>query len=312
MAYYNANRVIKLTRKALGITQEKLSEGVCEVETYSRIENGHRTVRRSTYQKLMEKMGRNTDRRYAICVSKDGMLLDEKVELERAFKRYDYEAAEKYLNILKEKVDDNLLTRQYMARVEALVEYCNGEISPEELINKLDEAIRITVPNYEMHLEADIKYPFMKEELLALMGLGIAYRTVGNDEISEKMYRKVLECLECDYLGQSDKNTLLITVRRNLARLYSENMKYADAISEIEEALELARTKDYGYKISALLVTEAHDYVEMMRLGKGGKERVDDVLKYLRQAYYLAAARGENLTADKIKKYYNKHFSDKG
>ena len=55
MVYYNANEVIKLTRKAMGLTQEELSEGICEVVTLSRIENGHTSVKRSTYKKLMEK-----------------------------------------------------------------------------------------------------------------------------------------------------------------------------------------------------------------------------------------------------------------
>jgi len=311
VAYYNANRVIKLTRKALGLTQEKLSEGVCEVETYSKIENGHRTLRRSTYQKLMEKMGRNTDRRYAVCVSKDGMLLDEKIEYERAFKRYDYDAAEEYLGILKEKVDNNILTKQYIGRAEAVVAYCRGKITSEEFINKLDEVIQITVPDYQFILESNIEYPFMKEELLALMSLGTAYRLVGNFEMGEKIYRKVLECLECDYLGNPDKYTLQITVKRNLARLYAQNRRNDKAIREIDGALELAREKDCGYKMGALLVTKAHECVELMRQEKYGREYFEHVSKYLRQAYYLAAARGEMDMANKIKEYYNKYFPDK-
>lgn len=42
MANYRAGDVIRMTRNAVGITQEDLSDGICSVETLSRIENGDR------------------------------------------------------------------------------------------------------------------------------------------------------------------------------------------------------------------------------------------------------------------------------
>jgi transcriptional regulator with XRE-family HTH domain len=38
MANYRVGDVIRLTRKAAGITQEQLSDGICSVETLFRIE----------------------------------------------------------------------------------------------------------------------------------------------------------------------------------------------------------------------------------------------------------------------------------
>lgn len=310
MAYYNANRVIKLTRKALGITQEKLSEGICEVETYSRIENGHRTIRRSTYRKLMEKMDRNTDRRYAVCVSKDGMLLDEKIELERAFKRYDYEAAEKYLNILKEKVDDNLLTQQYMARVEALVEYYRGRISAEELIRKLDEALKITVPEYERYLNEDIVYPFTKMELLILLNIGNAYRRMGNNARGKFLYLIIFDCLNAGYLGEQDSTSLQVSVGRSLAKAYAEAQNSMRALAVVDECLEIAIKSDYGCKIAEMLVSKANNYGVLVHRGELSKEYLDVASKCLRQAYYLAAARNEHETMEKVNRYYSEYFEN--
>ncbi len=34
MANYRANDVIRLTRKAVGLSQEAISEGICSVETF--------------------------------------------------------------------------------------------------------------------------------------------------------------------------------------------------------------------------------------------------------------------------------------
>ena len=59
MSNYNAGDMIKLTREAMGITQEELCDTICSVQTLSKIENGKVKVKKATYQQLMEKMGRN-------------------------------------------------------------------------------------------------------------------------------------------------------------------------------------------------------------------------------------------------------------
>ena len=56
MGNYNVGDMIRLSRIAKKMTQEELSEGVCSVETLSRIENGKHKVKSDTYRQLMEKM----------------------------------------------------------------------------------------------------------------------------------------------------------------------------------------------------------------------------------------------------------------
>ena len=66
MANYRANDVIRLTRKAVGLSQEAISEGICSVETFSRIERGKTKIKGDTYKKIMERLERNTDK-FLIC-----------------------------------------------------------------------------------------------------------------------------------------------------------------------------------------------------------------------------------------------------
>ena len=70
MANYNAGDVIRLMRNAAGMSQEELSDGICSVETLSRIENGKHKIKQSTYAALMEKMERDTRKNYALCAEK--------------------------------------------------------------------------------------------------------------------------------------------------------------------------------------------------------------------------------------------------
>ena len=310
MAYYNVNRVIKLTRKALGLTQEKLSEGICEVETYSRIENGRRTIRRSTYRKLMEKMGRIADRRYAVCVSKDGMLLEEKVELERAFKRYDYEAAEKYLKILKEKADDNLLTRQYIARVDALVEYRCKRITAKELAVRLDAALRMTVPEYETYMNSGRTFAFFVEEIQLLMNLGNAYRRSKDFDESIHVYKYILRCLEENYIGEPIRTNLYITIVNSISAVYEILGKYQDAISQLDVCLELVAQNDYGHLIPVLMSAKAYNIMRLVDDKCMGNDNIIEAKKISQYAFYIATARCDANSISRIDKFYREFMEN--
>lgn len=78
MGNYNVGDMIRLSRIAKKMTQEELSEGVCSVETLSRIENGKHKVKSDTYRQLMEKMYQITEKNYAVCVSRDMELIEER------------------------------------------------------------------------------------------------------------------------------------------------------------------------------------------------------------------------------------------
>lgn len=310
MAYYNANEVIRLTRKAMGITQEKLCDGICDVSTLSKIENGHYGVRRGTYRELMRKMGRLTEMRYAVCIGQDGSLLEDRLAWERANKRYDYAAAETYLQKMKANADDNVLTKQYLARAEALQDYHQERICAEEMAERIDKAIRMTVPDYEKYLKQEKVFPFFKEELLALMSLGNAYRKMGEKERGMQMYQAMLRCLNANYIGDPDRMTMQITVKHNIAKAYAAEAKHIEALREHDACLRLCRERDYSHLVAPLLVSKAHSCVRLVEKGEWGREHLEEAKKLLRQAYCLAAARMEKELKETIIQYYEQHLGE--
>ena len=296
MAYYNANEVIRLTRNALDLTQEQLSEGICEVITLSRIENGHHSVKRSTYRQLMERMGRLPDTRYAICIDKDGVLSEDRLELERAFKRYDYEAAEYYLKRLKEKADDNLLTRQYIFKANALVSYRLKRIDESEFIEVIEKSMCYgcePVVSYEQYIDSEKVFPYTKMELLLLTNLAGAYRENGNLEKSIMLYNLISRCLYAKYLGAPDCIRMQITVKNSLAMAYEMAGKYYEAIKELDLCLNLAKKYDYGHTMPTLISAKSFNIIKLVNAGKLEKECVEEAKHLSQQAYYIAAARGD-------------------
>ena len=310
MAYYNANEMVRLTRIAKGITQEELCFGICDVSTLSKMENGHFKIKQTTYHKLMEKMGRMPEKRYAILLDKEGRISEDRTEWERAYKSQDYEEAEKHLRKMKESADDNLLTKQYLVRAEALIDYRLKRISADELINRIDAAIRITVPEYEKYLGQEKVFPFVKEELLTLMSLGNAYRKVGKCEQSIQIYERILKCLNTGYINEPDSSTMAITVKYNVIRMHTAMGKHVEALAECDECLRLCKERDYSSILLSFLTAKAHNYVRLVEKGQLGEEGLSIAKKLLQQAYGLAIARADNIAQVEISAHYAKHLTE--
>ncbi len=309
MAYYNMNKVIQLTRTAMGMRQHEVCHGICSTVELSRIENGKNGVRKENFRKLMARMGRTAEQVYAVCVGKDGDLLREREELERALKRFDYDQAEEYLNRMRERADDNVLTMQYIARDEALIDYHKGRINAEGLRKRIDGVIRMTVPGYEKFLnQTDRVFPFVLEELLVLLSLENAYVYLQQYDMGKKINSTILQCLNAGYMLNPDRLTMEITVRRNLAKIYTREGKYVEALKEIEDCMTLSVKIDYGHMIAPLLVSKAFNYIWMVKQEQWPENQLKNAAQYLRQAYYITAARGDAKLMDVIKDYYQKHF----
>ena len=308
MANYRAGDVIRLTRQAVGMTQETLCENICSVETLSRIENGKHKVKRETYRRLMERMERIPEKNYAICTGKHMELLEEKVDFEDAYRKYDYEKAEICLQRLKQKIGNGVLNEQYIAKAEAVVCYDKRHIDADQMISRLEEAIRMTLPEYEQYL--DKEYPYTEQEVLALMNLAGAYRLKKRYEDGIRIYRALLKSLHLGYMTERDSVILEIKVMRNMALVFGEMDRYEESNALLEKVIRLSKEMDYGQILSTALSQITWN---MMRQIENGERDMSDIVRvkaYTRQAYYIAAARDDYIHAVKIREYYENKFEE--
>lgn len=312
MANYRVGDVIRLTRKAAGITQEQLSDGICSVETLSRIENGKHAVKRETYSQLMARMGRNTSRCYALCMSKDMELLEERIWLEDALAKFDYREADRYLSILKRKIADTPMNQQYIARIEGLLDYRNKRIDAEEWIKREENAIRLTVPEYEKYLFIEKKedaFPFTELEILTLMSLANAYSVNEQPDIAIRIYDALLLGLEEEYMDFISVRKLRMVINFNYIRSLEQQDKYQEALDKGKKLLENAIKFDYGRMIPMALVAIVWDMNKIIEKDNNANE-ILEIKRKLRQAYYIAAARNDNYNVNIIKNYYRSCYGE--
>lgn len=308
MANYRAGDVIRLTRQAVGMTQEMLCENICSVETLSRIENGKHKVKRDTYRRLMERMERIPEKNYAICTGKYMELLEEKIDFEDAVSKFDYEKAEICLQGLKQKIGEGILNKQYIAKAEALVHHRNKQIDEDQMISRLQEAIRMTLPGYGQYLDGE--YPYTEQEVLTLMNLAGAYRVKKRYENGIRIYRALLNSLHLGYMTQHDSIILEIKVMRNMALIFGEMEQYQEAIVLLKKVIQLSKEMDYGQMISTAFSQIAWNMMHQIENGERDMSDIVRVKAYTRQAYYIAAARDDYIHAAKIREYYENKFEE--
>ena len=75
MALYNANLMIRESRKAQGLTQEQLAEGICSRETIVKLEKGERKPNWFIFTNILRRLGLDPDIYHGDVVSEDDIFL---------------------------------------------------------------------------------------------------------------------------------------------------------------------------------------------------------------------------------------------
>lgn len=308
MSNYRTGDVIRMTREYLGISREELSDGICSPQTLYRLEYGKTRVKKELYAELMAKMERVPEKNYAVCVGKNMELLEERELLEKAMQDYDYEKADQYLKRLKEKADGNMITEQYVLKAEALLDYYCKRCDGETTVKRLEEAIRITLPDYEECLNK--KFPFTEQEIMNLMSLANAYYHLEKYEKAISIYEKLLECLNMEYIFGEYVEHMQMIIMRNLSIAYLEIKRYEEAMKLNDKSLKLAKENDEGRDVHVLLSDKACFILKEIKNGKRDNADIGFAKKYLRQSYYLAAARGDKKSTKLYRKAYEEKFGE--
>lgn len=308
MANYRVGDIIRLTRIASGLTQEQLSENICSVETMSRIENGKHGVKKDIYQKLMEKMNRNPERSYAICVDKDMQIIEERAAFEEAMTRHDFERADEYMTLLKEKAGESILTKNYVRRESAFLDFYQNRITSTELVEILEKLAEETVPDYRRYMEEKIIFPFTEQEIILFKRLAVAYGRNDKNELALEISEMLLRSLRSKYMIEWKKNEL--SVYGNMARYYQKIGQYEVAYNINDTLIYETKKYDNGILVEESLFDKAWDILREIRNGKREKEEIEECKKLMRKAYYLSLSRNDQTNMKIFSDYYATQFGE--
>lgn len=164
---YMINEYLLSKREEYGLTQKVLSEGICEPETYSRIETGKRAPSKKNFKALAEKLDINW---CYFCGALD-TCEREAFRLRRRQRQADIEGhREESLELLLELEKildmDNVINYQYVKSREYLTRYRLGLLGVEETYEKLKELLSLTTKKKDMDITRLVYYTQTELEII--------------------------------------------------------------------------------------------------------------------------------------------------
>lgn len=242
--------IIKQRRIELGLTQVVVSSGICTVKTLSRIENNENFPSTFVFDALLERLGISMKSLGYIAFGKDCRALQLKEEIINAQTVWDFEKANKLINELCEcQESDESMIKQFILFSKAVID---KDISYNEKIIMLEEAIKITIPMFNIN---NFKNNILSlDECTIIINIANNYMKTKNWDIAETIYKNLLNLCTKYFDNNSVYSGMIILICCNLSQCLNLQKKYYEVLQVsthgIDKCIENDRFKVMGELIS--------------------------------------------------------------
>lgn len=178
---YSIGEIIGRRRKMFNISQQVLSENICDVVTMSRIETGTSAPHPRITKKLFKKLGMFGELQMYVfeCNSYEAYRMNR--EMSHLLILNEYKKAYDILEKLKEKMNmSSILNQQYFGHKETAILNNLKIISDEEAIFRYIKVLELTIPIWSIFTDAR-KY-FTKIEIMLIYSIGSIYKKCNDYE----------------------------------------------------------------------------------------------------------------------------------
>lgn len=263
--------VIRARRKVLGMSQEELSDGICDPVSISRIEKGRVAPKKQVYQKLLARVGMTGDRYESTIQVERPELLEEANKACTLTTIAHNKEAEQIVKELEGKLEDtDKFSMQYFRSLKALVLYSLQKITPREHSRMQEEALFLTIPR--VSLEELAEWNFSLQEIRTANLLTDSYDKDGRREegialleILRRQYEEKPFPLEHYVAGY--EVTML-----NLGNLLGNAGRYEEAIAASEAVIRLGLDAGRGAIADSALYDVGWDMEQLWDTGAYTKE----------------------------------------
>lgn len=303
MSMYEVGDYIRECRKKAGMSQEELSEGICEPSNLSRIETGNQMPSRRTYEALMQKMGEDvslfssfSDRR-----EMEFYRLENKISEKMANQKIEG-LRELYVKMKALANGKDRLEQQYVMYTEALIRNLEGEGSVV-VLPQLLEALHETRPNVHLeNLQEDLQKIGLLtfQEINLLNNIAIAFWRGGKKESGMELMLYLKEYMEKHLVDEKEKGGHYPMVLFNLSKWFLQTEQPEKALEMALDGVKACNRYGKLFAFPKVLVAKAD---ALSYLGKE-KEAID----VYRQVFYLSQAMEEQERADRMKKIFLENY----
>lgn len=287
--------MLKEKRLEMGLTQKDVCEGLCSPVTMSRIESGAQTPSKSTLGALLQRLGLPGECYYALVNGREAEMDRLQIEITACNTREDRQAGLEKLERL-EQLNENKdpIVQQFVLRSRAILGKREGgaivPYTPQEKLELLEQAIRLTVPGFDG--KRLTRRLYSTNEIKLLNQIALAHYNAGEKEKALDFYRQLMALCEGDFEESRKKDGLLTLIEGNYARLLCLERKFEEALGVAHKGLKVCREYGQYRMLPHLLGFIAESYCFL-----GNTEKSKE-LYY--QAYYTFLALDDQKNAEII------------
>lgn len=280
-----AGEMLKERRTELGLTQESVCDGLCSPVTMSRIENGTQNPSKSTLTALLQRLGLPGESCYALVSGKEAEMDRLQTEITSCNVREDPQAGLEKLERLDELNNDrDPIVKQFVLRARAILGRKEGDAivpyTPQEELELLEQAIRLTVPKFDgKNLSRRL---YSTGEIKLLNQMAITYYNAGEKETALEFYRQLLALCEGDFEESRKKEGIMTLIAGNYTRLLCLERRFEEALGVANKGIKVCREYGQGWMLPHLLSYVAESYCFLGNVEKS--------CELYRQAYYVFLA----------------------
>ena len=282
---------IKHRRLDLGLTQEQLCEGICEPMTLSRLENGKQTPSRNRINALLQRLGLPDDRYFAL-LSKNELeteALQKEIVACNVTEKVP-EGFEKLAQFEKLADPDDPIAQQFILRSREVLGCLDRRYTPQERINLLMQAIRLTVPRFE--LDQIEQFLYSRDEITMVNQIGLAYSDDGQNEKAAEIYAQLLRYVRKHFKETITSIGVLPLILYNYSRVLDLCGRYREGAELAQECRKACIQYGHYQELPRCLEIEA-ECRHFMGDDKNSRE-----LYY--QSYYLCKVIGYQVGLDVV------------
>lgn len=238
MATYCASVLIAQLRKQKGLSQEKLAEGICDRRTISYIETGKISPSKFVFERLMQRLGVDP-RRYSSYIFSSAEMRFESArqEIEQLYREGKTDELEALLQSLEsdKQLKSNIFVTQFIQKTRAWqlaggMDWDNAGDSA--LPGMLCEAIRLTLPAFDLDRIGENLYTLVEFDLIRMLGLWKLY--TGDHEKSLRIFRALEDTVKTGYIYSQDIAGSYASLMVSLAKNYRWLKRNNEALAASE------------------------------------------------------------------------------
>lgn len=275
----HVGQYLSTERKKVNFTQEKISDGICSVESYSRIENGRKPTR-NNYKALTEKIG--TENRYYIELVNtgniDALLLRREISRilfsEKSMDKV-WESLEKLMEILGE--DECAQNKQYLKFIEICIEKEYSHMSEEICC---EEYRKVLAYSMNENLIGEKKHIYTKVEINLINHISVCLAKSGKKEQAMRLIRAFWE--DTDQMKE-DKYHETKLAKLNYGRWLSDSGEYSKADSIFMDGAKQIMERDRAELLDQYIGEIAYNKYLM-----NGSEKNEQIKRYSLYALVLS------------------------